>query len=407
MQLRVGRAEEVGMSPQRVARVKALAQKWVDEGVTPALGVLVARRGVVVLHEAFGVLTAEPDAPPLQRDTIFPLASLTKPVTATCVMILVEDGLLGLNRPVAEYIPEFVGEGKEAVMVHHLLTHTSGLTEDEVWKHIQAKYDENAVTPAAEPTQHPMHAQWLYYGYDALLTRSPGVEMSYSNYGIELLGEIVRRVSGQSLNDFARERLFAPLGMQDTWYSVPHEVNHRIVKRPATAPLAGPESPGLKDAQPHVKELLEGLNSRKWQEVPLAWGGLYSTVQDMAIFGQMFLNRGCYGDVRILSPATVREMTRNQIPGISAEYFGEYFPEASWGLGWTACGDKKSLDEGTLRSPATFSHTGAGGIQLWVDPDQELVGVYFSVVPKVDAGNRHIWPVDLFMNAVTASLIDG
>src|SRR5687767_10009897 len=103
MQLRLGRAEEVGMFPQRVARVKALAAQWVAQGVTPSLAV-VARRGVIVLQEAFGKLTAEPDSPPLQLDTLFPLASLSKSVTATAAMILVEEGRLGLNRPVVEYI---------------------------------------------------------------------------------------------------------------------------------------------------------------------------------------------------------------------------------------------------------------------------------------------------------------
>ena len=100
------------MSAQRVEHVVNLAKGWVDGGVTPALVILVARRGVVVAHEAFGNLTPEPDSSPLAHDTIFPLASLAKPITATATMILVEDGLLGLNRPVSEYIPEFVGEGQ-------------------------------------------------------------------------------------------------------------------------------------------------------------------------------------------------------------------------------------------------------------------------------------------------------
>ncbi len=142
--------------------------------------------------------------------------------------------------------------------------------------------------------------------------------MSYCNYGIELLGEIVRRMSGQSLAEFARERIFAPLGMHDTWYIVPGEVAHRVVKRPATALMAESDSPGLIDWMPYVKDLIVGLNSRELQALPAACAGVYSTARDMAIFGQMFLNRGSYGDARILSPASVREMTRNQIPGISA-----------------------------------------------------------------------------------------
>jgi len=122
--LRIGSPEEVGMSAQRVRHVVDLAEGWVAQGVHPALVVLAARRGVIVLHEAFGRLMPQEDAPLTALDTLFPLTSLTKPVTATAAMILVEDGRLGPNRPVAEYIPEFTGEGKEKVLVHHLLTHT-------------------------------------------------------------------------------------------------------------------------------------------------------------------------------------------------------------------------------------------------------------------------------------------
>ena len=132
MQLRPGEPEEVGMSARRVRHVGQLAAGWVAQGITSALVILVARRGVVVLHEAFGRLTPDDNAPPVKRDTIYPLSSLTKPITATAAMLLVEDGLLGLQRPVSEYLPEFSGEGKQAVRVHHLLTHTSGLRDEDV-----------------------------------------------------------------------------------------------------------------------------------------------------------------------------------------------------------------------------------------------------------------------------------
>lgn len=142
---------------------------------------------------------------------------------------------------------------------------------------------------------------------------APGEEMSYSNHGYALLGEIVRRVSGQSLADFARERIFEPLRMEDTFYIVPDSVRTRIVQRPSDAPFA-------------VGVVGPGLGTREHQELPFAAAGVYSTVMDLAIFGQMFLNRGSYGDVRILSPAAVAEMTRNQIPGISSQIPGEFFP---------------------------------------------------------------------------------
>lgn len=386
MKLRLGTPQEVGMSPQKIKHVVNLAKSWVDQGITPALVILVARRGVIVIHEAFGRLTPEQDSPPLKLDTIFPLTSLTKPITATAVMILVEDGLLGLNRPVSEYIPEFVGEGKDAVMVHHLLTHTSGLRDEDVNEHAEKKKGSVEVPPPDE-TQHPSINEYLFHRYDASLWKPPGVEMSYCNYGYDLLGEIVRRVSGKSLADFAKERIFEPLGMKDTYYIVPESVMHRVVKRPADAPFVV-------------------LDTQKFQETPWGSSGAFSTAMDTAIFGQMFLNRGIYGDVRILSPASVYEMTRNQIPGISARWRDEIFPEAEWGLGWSIRGNKKVRYWGEiLQSSKTFSHGGAGGVFLWVDPVQEIVGVYFSVVLELTSDERQKQCVDLFINAVTAAVV--
>lgn len=396
MKLRQGNPEEVGMSAQRVQHVVDLAESWVGEGITPALVVLVARRGVIVIHETFGRLTPEEDSPPLKLDTIFPLASLTKPITATAAMILVEDGLLGLNRPVSWYIPEFVGEGKDAVMVHHLPTHTSGFRSEDVDAHAEKKKGTVEIPPPDE-TQHPRINEELFLRYDTPLWKPPGTEMSYCTYGYDLMGEIIRRVSGKSLDDFARERISEPLGMKDTSYIVPDSVRHRIVKRPPEAP---------------VFDLLKTYGT---QETPWAGGGAYSTAMDMAIFGQMFFNRGTYGDARILSPASIAEMTRNQVPGISARYRGEIFPEASWGFGWSIHENKKPQSLGTLYSPKVFSHTGAGGVLLWVDPIYEIVGAYFSVISHggIPVGVSVSEPVgylmgrmDLLMNAVTAAVLD-
>lgn len=379
MRLRPGNPKEVGMSVQRVQHVVDLAEGWVAQDITPSLVILIARRGVIVIHEAFGRLTPEQDSPPLKLDTIFPLASLTKPMTATAAMILVEDGLLGLNRPVSWYIPEFVGEGKNAVMVHHLLTHTSGLKNEDVDAHAEKKV--NIEIPPPDKTQHPFLNEYLFLRYDAPLWKPPGVEMSYCDDGYNLVAEIVRRVSGKSFNDFMTERLFRPLGMKDTTCIVPDSLRHRVVRRPQDAPFAW-------------------LDTQENQETPWASGG-FSTAIDTAVFGQMFLNRGIYGDTTILSPVSVTEMTRNQIPGISARYEDEFFPEASWGVGWNVHGNKKALNDGSLHSSKTFDHGGVGGVFLWVDPIYEIVGLYFFV--EVNTG---VNCVDLFMNAVTAAVID-
>ena len=388
MKLRTGKPEEAGMSAKKVQNIVDLAKGWVDQGFTPALVILVARKGIIVIHEAFGRLTPEPDSPPLQLDSIYPLASISKPITATAIMQLVEDGLLGLNRPVSWYIPEFKGEGKEAVMVHHLLTHTSGLRDEDLEVHIRKKRGTVEIPPP-DRTQHPEINETLFLMYDAPLWKPPGVEMSYCSYAYSLLGEIIRRISGKSFDSFTRERIFNPLGMKDTAFITTDSMRDRIVKRPADAPYA------------------DSLNSSQLQETPHPAGGAFSTAMDTAIFGQMFLNRGIYGDTRILSKASVFEMTRNQIPGISSRYDPEYFPEASWGFGWDILGDKKYLGAGTLNSKKTFYHGGLGGVGLYVDPVYEVVGVYFGVriIPA-----PHRWVVvgnfELVMNMITAAIVE-
>jgi serine-type D-Ala-D-Ala carboxypeptidase len=384
MKLNPGSPEEAGMSAQRVQHVVNLAKGWVEQGITPALAILVARRGVIVIHEAFGRLEPEPDAPPLERDTIFPLDSLTKPITATAAMTLVEDGLLGLNRPVAEYIPEFIGEGKAAVKVHHLLTHTSGLRDEDVYKYIEQKRGMVDVPPPAE-NQHPFINEHLFLGYSTPLWKSPGTEMSYSSYGYNLLGEIIRRVSGKSLVDFTRERIFEPLGMHDTHRILPDSARHRLVRRP----------PELQ-----FNTFLKWVGLEESLKMPVASSNSYSTALDMAIFGQMFLNRGSYGEIRILSPASVAEMTRNQIPGISSRFMDEFFPEAAWGYGWSV-GNKRSVFDGSLHSVKTFTMSGVGGVDMWSDPVYEIVGVYFSVTPYPGLVQQ-----DLFTNAVMAAVVD-
>jgi CubicO group peptidase (beta-lactamase class C family) len=377
------------MSAQRLRHVADLAEGWVAQGMHPGIVVLAARRGEIVLHEAFGRLTSEADSPPMPRDAIFPLTSLSKPLTATAAMILVEEGRLGPNRPVSLYIPEFTGEGKDKVMVHHLLTHTSGLTEEDVDAHIEKKKQDSVDVPPPEGSQHVDIHERLFLGYDTPLTYTSGTEQRYCNFGAELLGEVVRRISGKGLAEFARERLFEPLGMKDSSFGVSETVRHRVVKRPADVPLAF-------------------IDSQEFQTTPWAYCGAYSTAMDMAVLGQMYLNGGVYNEARVLSPVTVAEMTRNQIPGVPAQFVDEFFPEAGTGFSWFIRENKKVAVYGeTLQSSKTFCHGGAGGVFLWVDPVHEMVGCYFSVDlgPITIAESYRYWCADLFINAVTAAIV--
>jgi CubicO group peptidase (beta-lactamase class C family) len=208
--------------------------------------------------------------------------------------------------------------------------------------------------------------------------------MSYAGYNYRLLHEIVRRVSRQSLDDFATARIFEPLAMKDTHYGVTKSLEHRLVRRP----------PDAMDAEP------DRLSRAGWGS-----GGAFSTALDMAVFGQMFLNRGAYGQARTVSPAAVAAMTRNQLPGVQAHIGEEFFPEASWGLGWSVHGSKTGWC-GALHSPEAFEHWGSGGAYMWCDPVYEIVGAYFSVIPVPESDPRYNELQDLFTDAVTAAVVD-
>ncbi|MFQ5924038.1 MAG: serine hydrolase domain-containing protein, partial [Anaerolineales bacterium] len=237
----------------------------------------------------------------------------------------------------------------------------------------------------ADPTIH----QWLHLGLDIPLELEPGSEMLYCGYGFYLLAEIIRRITGQALEAYASERIFEPLGMIDTHYSVPKVNWNRIPVRPEEALDS------------------EEFNSTDDYVTPSPSGGAYSTAMDMAIFGQMLLNRGVFDGTRVLSPVTVAAMTRNQLPGIGARFLDESFPEAGWGLGWSVTAAYKGKGYGEVMvSSSTFLHGGFGGVLLWIDPDLEIVGVYFSVQMGLPDGDEHLVNADLFMNMVTAAVED-
>lgn len=387
MPLRPGTPKEAGLCPERMARVDALCRAWVDDGTHPALGVLVARNGVIALHEAYGVMGPEPDAEPVPLDAVFAMYSVSKVVTAAAFMTLVEDGAVGLTRPVREYIPEFTGAGKDAVCVHHLLTHTSGLRDEDSWTLALSRWDDTP-PPETNGTDHPDALKAFNLGLDTPLYRPPGEEMFYCTFNYALVGEIIRRVTGKSTAEFARKKVFEPLGMRDSSYGPTDRLHPRRVRRST-------------HGMPFVPRMLSGTMRDRVPGSPD--GGLISTTSDMASFVQSFLDTLHGVGDPILRRETVVEMTRNQIPGVRANIMNEQHDEGSWGYGWGIfCHEK--WNRFPVFPPGTFGHMGLGEVFVWGDPKHDLVGVFAPIVVSWRDDESPVNNVDLFGNAVSAAV---
>jgi CubicO group peptidase (beta-lactamase class C family) len=387
MELRNGTPQEAGMLPERIDRARDLCAGWVKSGHTPSLVVLAARRGVICLHEAFGVLRPESDSPPLALDTIFPTMSITKPMTATMIMCLVEDGLLGLNRPVRDYLPEVTGEGTEEVLVHHLLTFTAGWNEFAFITSLVG--DGPGLGMGLEGKA--LWSEILDRLCKLPLANPPGQQMNYAFLCYALLQRLIERVSGRTFADLIQERLFAPLGMNDSYVEVPESQSPRVVKRQAGLPWNVPLGP------------LHAIDSRESELGP----NVFSTARDVAVFGQMFLNGGMYNGQRILSRAAVAEMTTTQTAGVPVVMGPSHHKEASYGYGWFLRSDEKwRYWDGSLQSRSEFHHQGAGGVLLWVDPRDEIVSCYFSVDLEETPEMEPLWNADLFQNVISSAVAD-
>lgn len=388
-ELRKGTPEQAGMRPEQIELIRQRGAEWVEQDNTMALGLMVARHGVVCLHEVWGPLTGAPDAPPVQPDSWWPYSSMTKPMTAAAIMMLVEEGRVGLTRPVQFYIPELEGEGAGDVLVQHLLTHTSGYDGDEADAWLAKQLGADADLPPCPDNQHEaVHAR-LHAWYSLRCAKPPGAEMSYGGVNYDLLGEIIRRVAGISYSDFLAQRLFEPLGMS------------------ARVGFDRSIEPNLVcnfDVQ-YTPDLPTGDELRMLTSTPSASASVFGTMEDCARFAQMLLNEGDYGEVRLLQPATVALMTRNQIPGIGTEFLGGH-DEACWGYGLDILDTERwRWHDGSLPANGTFTHGGLGGVMFWGDPVHDLIGLYFSHCLDVDPETgEHHWDADLFQNMVTAAV---
>lgn len=380
----------LGMSATRLADAAALMDRQYAAGLTPMAVALVARHGQVLWTHTVG--DARLGGPPVTIDSVFPIASQSKPMTASVIMALAERGLVGLTESASLTLPELAGEHEE-VMLYHLLTHTSGWSDE---GHVAARVakldDAIASIPAGtDPITHIM----LWPGWDVPRRLSAGERMQYCNFNYSLLGEIVRRVTGGTLDAAMRRYLFEPIGMSSSAMIVGDSLRPQLIERPPGIPL-GPD---------HAETPLS-TNDPLWEGSDDGASGGFASAPDLARFWQMFLDGGMVGDTRVLSRDAVRVMTTNQIPGIEVDLVGVSRTEASWGFGFGVAGHEVwPRFGGSLSSPRSFRHGGAGGIDGWIDPDSGVVAVYIEILTEEDgAGLPVSWAAHRFQDVVNSAV---
>lgn len=382
--LREGTPEQAGMRSKQIALIRQRGAEWAAQDNTLGLVLLAARHGVICLHEAWGQTNRKPDARPVTTDSYFFFDSNAKVIAAAAAMMLVEEGRLGLTRPVNFYVPELSAPGTDEILVQHLLTHTSGYDGDETGAQIAALLQEGIDLPSCPRDLHPaLHAS-LHALYQLKPHTAPGTEMSYASENYLVLGEIIRRISGMSYGDFIEQRIFRPLELRNARLGLDASFEEDAVWDFSLPVMEG---------GPEGDELRQGMR------VPNPAWAIWGQAREYAAFAQMLLNEGCYGGARLLHPASVAHMTRNQIPGIGTNLHDE----ARWGYGTSVIDTERwRWFHGSLVTNGSFTHGGAGGTVFWVDPILDLVGVYFSHCIDRDPELR--WDGDLFQNMVTAAV---
>ena len=381
---------DFGISAARLADAAVLMDRQHAAGLTPTALALVARHGKVVWTHAVG--NARPGGTPVTIDSVFPLTSQGKPITAAVVLALAERGMIGLTESAAHTLPELAGEHEE-VMVYHLLTHTSGWHGDD---HEAAREERlaDAIATIPEGTD-PLTHIMLWPGWGVSRRRGVDEMMQYCNFNYSLLGEIVRRVTGDTLDAAMRRYLFEPIGMTSSAMIVGDDLRPRLIERPPGIPL-GPDHEGTPLS----------TNDALWTGSDEGASGVHASAPDLARFWQMLLDGGTVGETRVLSRDAVRVMTTNQIPGVPVELGGISLAEASWGFGFGVAGHEAwTKFGGGLSSPMSFRHGGSGGIDGWADPETGVIAVYFEIVIEATPdGMPWSWAAHRFQDVVNAAV---
>ncbi|MGV3663564.1 MAG: serine hydrolase domain-containing protein [Prosthecobacter sp.] len=356
--------------------VAPVLQSLVDKQLVAGAVALVADKDKVLVHDVAGFASLK-DKTPMRKDAVFWIASMTKPMTAVALMMLVDEGKVSITAPVEKYLPEFkgqmiAGDGKtpahapqRPITITDILTHTSGLVSaaDKALKR-EYSLEVNVKNIAAMPLRH-----------------EPGMKFDYNNSGIATAGRIIEVVSGMSYYDFMQSRLFGPLGMKDITFWPDEEQAARLahsarrgedkksleevhLDKGLTQALIEKLGRGVKVPAPMLADMGMGLLSSYSSRFADPAGGLFSTAGDVGAFCQMLLNGGTHHGRRLLSEESVKVMSAIHTGDVAVN------PQEAWGLGWTVkTGDKEG------QSVGSYGHRGARRTAMWIDPKNQLAMV--------------------------------
>lgn len=403
--------EEAGFSSDRLKRIKPVIERYISKGVIPGASMVIARNGKLVYKESYGLSEIETEKP-MTDETIFRIASMTKPIASVALMMLFEEGYFLLSDPISKFLPEF-SEMKVAVRpandialgdplttvpadrpitFQHILTHTAGL----------ANIYRGPNTDAAKKLMRPTTPDGTIGDFVTELAKiplnnHPGAAWEYSRSTC-VVGRLVEVISGATLDEFLKERIFGPLGMVDTHFFLPEEKIDRFAACYTPGPdlkikltdAPGPESWYVK--KPHLYYM--------------GSGGLVSTISDYLNFNQMMLNQGEFKGTHLLGRKTVELMTRNHIGDLPIWLVGPYM---GFGLGYGIAKDISSVNglKGNQPGPAPWSpgsYTWGGAFctYSWIDPAENLTGIIMTQVrPYGHLNLRHD-----FMGLTYQALVD-
>jgi CubicO group peptidase (beta-lactamase class C family) len=372
-----GKPEDVGLSSERLKRIRPMIQAHIDAKDFSGAVTLVARKGKVVHFETHGQADIE-EGKPMRPDTLFALASMTKPVTSVGLLMLVEEGKLVLSDPVSKFIPEFkaprvavwnlpgdpAGAGlrlvsaNREITIRDLLTHTAGLANG--FEGPAGDYVRKANLPAGGSLEERVRR------LAALpLNFQPGTQWEYSpGTGFNVLGRVIEILSGMSLDAFFKTRIFDPLGMKNTFFTVP-------ANRVADVAVGYTKSDkGLTRPRPAASD-----NGEASSQFFSGAGGLTGSTPDYLLFAQMLLNGGEINGVRLVSRKTVELMTSDAIGPLDlGNYAGDQVLKG-YGFGLGVRVRRSTGDNGWMGSVGDYGWAGARGTYFWIDPKEELIGI--------------------------------